>query len=658
MAKRVPGSHPERDPFANKDRFRRELMRQRANLIRSEAEVDSKVREVVDKLTAKWRLRIRQAVQPGASASQLAEARRYAFIMNKLGIDTQLSMRRLDALNSQAVQRIATEEVYRYAFAIDKYAGLELRASLDGISSRAVAQALRSPIPGIQATSFASLGHRAMQAMRDDVAEAIAEGWKVDDLARLWSRGAGAGKLANEASTLARTSMMAASSQAMVALVRDNPDLYAGLRWQATFDIRACPVCASLHGRVFQLSSLPAMPAHPRCRCEWEPVFADDELDRSLRDGRKSFDSWLRKRPKGEQLDFWGSEAKREAWYSGKLTMQELVTPEGRVITDAELKKLLAAPKQTRRIVTTRLPVAASGSTPKPKLEMSPAAVRRRIIAIDKQHTEAEALTRARLLDINKEMSQAGIRRAELLREEGDEASRAIRLAEAKKLEDVISEKAKQYEQLLDESDARKKSVQDRIMAAIKVRNKSDVQVDLSPLYREGTEIPLNTQAEQMIAYSKQAKEFVESMLSSQATKDAKLQVRVNPSLERSHHAPNQIFMFVHSSPSVYVHEIGHELERALPNWGERAKAFLRERAGSESLQRLADLFPRSGYNYNEVTYVDKFISPYMGKWYGERSYATEIVSMGIETLFTDPLGFAKNDPQYFDFILGLLRGY
>ena len=61
------------------------------------------------------------------------------------------------------------------------------------------------------------------------------------------------------------------------------------------------------------------------------------------------------------------------------------------------------------------------------------------------------------------------------------------------------------------------------------------------------------------------------------------------------------------------------------------------------------------GYDKREKGKRDKFIVPYMGKIYSQG--ATEIVSMGMEFLFADPVKLAKEDPEYFDFMIDLLRG-
>lgn len=44
----------------------------------------------------------------------------------------------------------------------------------------------------------------------------------------------------------------------------------------------------------------------------------------------------------------------------------------------------------------------------------------------------------------------------------------------------------------------------------------------------------------------------------------------------------------------------------------------------------------------------------YTGKYYRNSS---EVLSMGLEALANNPTGFAKKDPEFCKFILGILRG-
>lgn len=82
----------------------------------------------------------------------------------------------------------------------------------------------------------------------------------------------------------------------------------------------------------------------------------------------------------------------------------------------------------------------------------------------------------------------------------------------------------------------------------------------------------------------------------------------------------------------------------------------------------MRDLFPTSGYGFQEVTKPDDFISPYIGKEYDD---ATEVLSMGLEQIFepTDMLkrvervdghyerknATIKEDEEYLYLIVGLI---
>lgn len=54
----------------------------------------------------------------------------------------------------------------------------------------------------------------------------------------------------------------------------DDAGEVVGWRWVAALDLTTCPICWSLHGRVFKTSEKFA--THPNCRCTMVPVFADD----------------------------------------------------------------------------------------------------------------------------------------------------------------------------------------------------------------------------------------------------------------------------------------------------------------------------------------------------------------------------------------------
>ena len=67
------------------------------------------------------------------------------------------------------------------------------------------------------------------------------------------------------------------------------------------------------------------------------------------------------------------------------------------------------------------------------------------------------------------------------------------------------------------------------------------------------------------------------------------------------------------------------------------------------------------GFEADEVGWDDQFhkamlLNPrYVGKYYASQD--TEVLSMGVEKLLTDPVHFAKEDPEYFKLVVGILSG-
>jgi HK97 family phage portal protein len=105
--------------------------------------------------------------------------------------------------------------------------------------------------------------------------------------------------------------------------------------------------------------------------------------------------------------------------------------------------------------------------------------------------------------------------------------------------------------------------------------------------------------------------------------------------------------------PVQVLHELGHVLEHRRPHLAARAKAFWRQRTASDAERDLAEATGNRLYR-GERFKPDRFIDPYMGKVY--HGNATEIISVGLEYLWTQPLRLVSKDPGYFDFVYGLLR--
>ncbi|MGB1284969.1 MAG: phage portal protein [Aggregatilineales bacterium] len=124
--------------------------------------------------------------------------------------------------------------------------------------------------------------------------------------------------------------------------------------------------------------------------------------------------------------------------------------------------------------------------------------------------------------------------------------------------------------------------------------------------------------------------------------------------------ASGDIYISEYDKPETYIHEFGHAIEAADPAIHARCVEFLEARTAQESEQPMSVLMPGRGYRANEVTKADAFPDPYVGKQYISRNktYATEILSMGLQYLYTDPVTFQRTDPEYFEFIISITRGY
>lgn len=119
-----------------------------------------------------------------------------------------------------------------------------------------------------------------------------------------------------------------------------------------------------------------------------------------------------------------------------------------------------------------------------------------------------------------------------------------------------------------------------------------------------------------------------------------------------------------YSDEGTVVHEIAHHLEEEIKEIREAAQDFYFTRTHGEALQLLSDVTGNPRYKAYEKTRPDGFFSPYIGKVYGERPIAgqptfkaSEIISMGLEAMYRDPLKFLDQDPEHFALIWAIVIG-
>jgi SPP1 gp7 family putative phage head morphogenesis protein len=135
---------------------------------------------------------------------------------------------------------------------------------------------------------------------------------------------------------------------------------------------------------------------------------------------------------------------------------------------------------------------------------------------------------------------------------------------------------------------------------------------------------------------------------------------------QRAFQRSGGIYLDAADGTSTFVHEIMHHFEHEVPNAYARANEFKQmriARAGTRDVD-LRQKFGR-GYDPGEIGNEDGWgplypnapsYAHYVGKTYYHGS--TEVLTMGSELLYNNPAEFARIDPEFFKFMVGILRGY
>lgn len=112
-----------------------------------------------------------------------------------------------------------------------------------------------------------------------------------------------------------------------------------------------------------------------------------------------------------------------------------------------------------------------------------------------------------------------------------------------------------------------------------------------------------------------------------------------------------------------FLHEIGHAVEDQTPGLEAACRAFLDERCGDEE---PTPLFQRDGGraeppaargrkdSFDRLFDESEVEAYYVGKVYDS---GTEVVSMGLQKLYNDPVRFCETDPDFAAFLFAALRG-
>jgi len=147
-----------------------------------------------------------------------------------------------------------------------------------------------------------------------------------------------------------------------------------------------------------------------------------------------------------------------------------------------------------------------------------------------------------------------------------------------------------------------------------------------------------------------------------------------NQSVRRGSQWADGYTMYSGAGVEDHLHESGHWLEEHNPDTAIQAVAFLRYRNKGEEYIRMSAARKRTQkkraaaglstnhlysrwFKASEIAAVNGWRDPYAGKKYGNNYYATEVLSMGLQWLYEDPVAFAVEDPEHFNYTLAMIAG-
>lgn len=106
---------------------------------------------------------------------------------------------------------------------------------------------------------------------------------------------------------------------------------------------------------------------------------------------------------------------------------------------------------------------------------------------------------------------------------------------------------------------------------------------------------------------------------------------------------------------TTFIHEYGHVIESCNKKVHEVLIKFLKLRMAGEKEKKLSEWTGNSSYEEHERATKDHFPDVYCGKNYGGSS--TELLSMGLQYMYSDPSKFLYQDPEYFQLIYDIMQG-
>jgi SPP1 gp7 family putative phage head morphogenesis protein len=456
-------------------------------------------------------------------------------------------------------------------------------------------------------------------------------------------------KARRDAMAITRTAVQTVAKDARLASLEANANIIKAVQWVSTLDSRTSEICMARSGKTWSYPDFKPIghkipwnggpPAHWNCRSSFIPITKSFEeltggkikdkvepATRASMDGYVAadltFDQFLKNKPP-EFADKMLGKGRAELWRSGKITLNQLLDQRGNPLTLAQLKAQYGATKAAPK------PMAA----PQPRMsdiDKTIVDVKAFKFVPEYEATKAQMNAEGKALDeAAKDFYATGSR---------DLEKRKIAIA----AQDTYNETVKKFRAL-------EVAERDRMVRILALPNEmrgnpDDIVVrGYNANYRKSV-----TEASSLVA-----------MLVHRDIMPTGIKVNgVRGNRAFYQNQSRAIHINKDTSVSVIVHEIVHDIEYSHPDVSRKTKAFLAKRANGEQPRQLRVLTGSKVFGRHEVAYEDEWKkrggSHYMGKVYQRAS--TELLTMGIERMLADAKSFADQDPEYFRFMLEILR--
>lgn len=456
-------------------------------------------------------------------------------------------------------------------------------------------------------------------------------------------------KSRRDAMAITRTAVQTVAKDARLASLEANADIIKEVQWVSTLDSRTSDICIVRSGKTWTYPDFKPVkhkipwnggpPAHWNCRSTFIPITKSFE---ELTDGRVkdnvepatrasmdgyvaadlTFDAFLRSKPP-EFADQMLGKGRAELWRSGKITLNQLLDQRGNPLTLAELRSQYGAAKAAPK-------PAAAPQPPMSDIDKTIADVKAFEFVPEYEATKARMSVEGKALD------------------EAARAFKATGRRDREKYEIAIAAQTT-YNQTVKQFRALEVAERDRMVRILALPNEmrgnpADVVIPgYNASYRKSV-----TEASSLV-----------SLLVHRDIMPTGIKVNgVRGNRAYYQNSIRAIHINKDTSVSVIVHEIVHDIEYSHPDVSSKTKAFLAKRANGEQPKQLRSLTGVKAFRRDEVAYEDEWKkrggSHYMGKVYERAS--TELLTMGIERMLADAKSFAEKDPEYFRFMLEILR--